>query len=87
MAYSECLPTRLNLLAERTCFSQVPAGLDWFSMDVYKFRLPNRSADAAAWTLTEEVYTTHICAPRPQDRILCMLFASSDTHLLAPGSP
>jgi hypothetical protein len=21
MAYSECLPTRLNLLAERTCFS------------------------------------------------------------------
>ena len=24
MAYSECLPTRLNLLAEKTCFSQVP---------------------------------------------------------------
>jgi hypothetical protein len=23
MAYSECLPTRLNPLAERTCFSQV----------------------------------------------------------------
>ena len=23
MAYSECLPTRLNSLAERTCFSQV----------------------------------------------------------------
>ena len=25
MAYSECFPTRLNLLAERTCFSQVVA--------------------------------------------------------------
>ena len=24
MACSECLPTRLNPLAERTCFSQVP---------------------------------------------------------------
>jgi hypothetical protein len=23
MAYSECLPTRLNPLAKRTCFSQV----------------------------------------------------------------
>ena len=28
IAYSECLPTRLSPLAERTCFSQVP-GLDW----------------------------------------------------------
>ena len=27
MAYSECLPTRLNPLAERTCFSQVPVPL------------------------------------------------------------
>jgi acyl-coenzyme A synthetase/AMP-(fatty) acid ligase len=27
MAYSECLPTRLNPLAERTCFSQVPKGI------------------------------------------------------------
>jgi hypothetical protein len=26
MAYSQCLPTRLNPLAERTCFSQVLAG-------------------------------------------------------------
>ena len=25
MAYAECLPTRLNPLAERTCFSQVTA--------------------------------------------------------------
>jgi hypothetical protein len=25
IAYSECLPTRLNSLAERTCFSQVPS--------------------------------------------------------------
>ena len=24
MAYAECLPTRLNPLAERACFSQVP---------------------------------------------------------------
>ena len=30
MAYSECLPTRLNPLAERTCFSQVEeARVDW----------------------------------------------------------
>ena len=27
MAYSECLPTRLNPLAERTCFSQVGSAL------------------------------------------------------------
>ena len=27
MAYSECLPTRLNPLAERTCFSQVGIAL------------------------------------------------------------
>jgi len=27
MAYSECLPTRLNPLAERTCFSQVSASI------------------------------------------------------------
>jgi hypothetical protein len=26
MAYAECLPTRLNPLAERTCFSQVGGG-------------------------------------------------------------
>ena len=26
MEYSECLPARLNLLAERTCFSQVGDG-------------------------------------------------------------
>ena len=28
MAYSECLPTRLNPLAERTCFSQVRLQLE-----------------------------------------------------------
>ena len=27
MEYSECLPTLLNPLAERTCFSQVPSPL------------------------------------------------------------
>ena len=26
MAYSECVPTRLKPLAERTCFSQVAGG-------------------------------------------------------------
>ena len=33
MAYSECLPTRLNPLAERTCFSQVPGSpAGWLEM-------------------------------------------------------
>ena len=31
MAYSECLPTRVNPLAERTCFSQVAPRGDWRS--------------------------------------------------------
>ena len=31
MAYSECLPTRLNPLAETTCFSQVELGNGWWN--------------------------------------------------------
>jgi hypothetical protein len=68
-------------------FERVPAGLDWFSMDVYKFCLPNHFGDAAAWTLTEEVYTAHICAPRPQDLILCCSRALTPICMWAPGSP
>ena len=30
MAYSKCLPTRSNPLAERTCFSQVEGTIKWF---------------------------------------------------------
>ena len=33
MAFSECLPTRLNPLVERTCFSQAGGGAEASPMD------------------------------------------------------
>ena len=58
MAYSECLPTRLNPLAERTCFSQMRVLISKFSpsipewtddaRDVLKFRTDQWSAGITA---------------------------------------
>ena len=44
MACSECLPTRLNPLAERTCFSQVACltNADCLSFDLSEDSVPNQ---------------------------------------------
>ena len=51
----------MNARGQKIGFEHIPADLDWFSMDLYKFRLDNRTIDTAAWTLTEEIYTKFIC--------------------------
>ena len=60
MAYSECLPTRLNPLAERTCFSQADAQL--FLVTLVGLVLRIRPDELAKDPFSEGVGFTQVCS-------------------------
>ena len=86
MAYSECLPTRLNPLVERTCFSQVRVLISKFSpsipewtddaRDVLKFRTDQWSAGITAMyalgKTLEEIQVTPTQSDAPGVSILLL---------------